>query len=184
MIDSRYSIYIFALQRSRQGAKGVLISGYNLLQRMALGLEVVLRNLQNSPVDYATKNGNFWHLAYQQANRAIESTYLLLKNQNFPVENLPLLPRNTVPLNVACISSQAISDMRDWTILHDSITVTDFYVKMFNSYKDHMAHRLVERAAYDISSGQTKYLTVVEVKSKYQSLFYSKFNIVMFSDPG
>ena len=68
--------FISFLQRSRQGAKGVLISGYNLLQRMALGLEVVLRNLQSSPVDYATKNGNFWHLAYQQTNRAIESTYL------------------------------------------------------------------------------------------------------------
>ena len=113
--------------------------------------------MQNFLVDYSTKYGSFWHLVYQQANRAIESAYLLLKNQNFPVENLPLLPRNTVPLNVACISSQAISDLRDWTILHDSITVTDFYVKMFNSYKDHMAHRLVERAAYDISSGKTGY---------------------------
>ena len=147
----------FFLQRSRQGAKGVLISGYNLLQRMALGLEVVLRNLQSSPVDYATKNGNFWHLAYQQTNRAIESTYLLLKNQNFPVSNLPILARSIVPLNVACMHSQAMSDLRDWVILHDSMTVTTFYVKMFNSYKDHMSHRLVERAAYDSSSGQTRY---------------------------
>ena len=136
-------MFIF-LQRSRQGAKGVLISGYNLLQRMALGLEVVLRNLQSSPVDYATKNGNFWHLAYQQTNRAIESTYLLLKNQNFPVANLPLLARNIVPLNVACMHSQAVSDLRDRVILHESMTVTTFYVKMFNSYKDQMSHRLVE----------------------------------------
>ena len=127
---------------------------------MALGLEVVLKNLQHSPVDYATKNGNFWHLAYQQANRVIESTYLLLKNQNFSVENLPKVARNIVPLNVACISSQITSDMRDWVILHDSMTVTTFYVKMFNKYKDHMAHRLVERAAYDISSGQTRYSVV------------------------
>ena len=125
---------------------------------MSLGLEVVLRNLQSSPEAYVSQNGNFWHLAYQQANRVVESTYLLLKNQDFPVENLPTLARNIVPLNVACItSSQAMSNMRDWVILHDSMTVTNFYEEMFKNYKNHMAHRLVERAAFDISSGETRY---------------------------
>ena len=124
---------------------------------MSLGLEVVLRNLQTSNLAYATKNGNFWHLAYQQANRVTESAYILLKNQDFPVENLSILSRNTVPLNVACMSSQAMSDMRDWVILHDSMTLTNFFVQLFNSYKNHMSHRLVERAVFDISSGQTRY---------------------------
>ena len=63
---------------------------------MSLGLEVVLRNLQTSNLAYATKNGNFWRLAYQQANRVTESAYILLKNQDFPVENLSILSRNTV----------------------------------------------------------------------------------------
>ena len=124
---------------------------------MALGLEVVLRNLQTSNLAYATKNGNFWQLAYQQANRVIESTYILLKNQDFPVENLSILSRNTVPLNVACMSSQAMSDMRDWVILHDSMLMTDFLVHQFNTYKNHMAHQMVERAVYDVSSGQASY---------------------------
>ena len=155
ILISTYSYFLF--QRSRHGAKGVLISAYNLLQRMSLGLEVVLRNLQTSNLAYATKNGNFWHLAYQQANRVTESAYILLKNQDFPVENLSILSRNTVPLNVACMSSQAMSDMRDWVILHDSMTLTNFFVQLFNSYKNHMSHRLVERAVFDISSGQTRY---------------------------
>ena len=124
---------------------------------MSLGLEVVLSNLQSSNFAYATKNGNFWNLAYQQSNRVVESTYVLLKNQNFPVENLSILARNTVPLNVACMNSQAMSDIRDWVILQDSMAVTDFFVQLFNSYKNHMAHRLVERAAYDMSSGEAKY---------------------------
>ena len=124
---------------------------------MALGLEVVLRNLQTSNLAYATKNGNFWQLAYQQANRVIESTYILLKNQDFPVENLSILSRNTVPLNVACIHSQAMTDMRDWVILHDSMSMTDFLVQQFNSYENHMSHQMVKRAVYDVLSGQTSY---------------------------
>ena len=149
--------FYFPLQRSLHGERGFLIVAYALLQRMALGLEVVLSNLQTSNLAYATKNGNFWHLAYQQANRVTESAYILLKNQDFPVENLSILSRNTVPLNVACMSSQAMSDMRDWVILHDSMTLTNFFVQLFNSYKNHMSHRLVERAVFDISSGQTRY---------------------------
>ena len=124
---------------------------------MSLGLEVVLRNLQTSNLAYATKNGNFWNLAYQQANRVTESAYILLKNQDFPVENLSILSRNTVPLNVACMSSQAMSDVRDWVILHNSMSMTDFLVQQFNTYKNHMAHQMVERAVYDVSSGRTSY---------------------------
>ena len=107
---------------------------------MALGLEVVLSNLQTSNLAYATKNGNFWQLVFQQANRVIESTYIVLRNQDFPLENLSLLARNTVPLNVACMSSHAISDIRDWVILHDSMTITNFFVQLFNTYKNHTVH--------------------------------------------
>ena len=117
-----------------------MIVAYALLQRMALGLEVVLSNLQTSNLAYATKNGNFWQLAYQQANRVIESTYIFLRNQDFPVENLSILARNTVPLNVVCITSHAISDTRDWIILHDSMTMTNFLVQLFNTYKNHAVH--------------------------------------------
>ena len=117
-----------------------MIAAYALLQRMTLGLEVVFSNLQTSNLAYATKNGNFWKLAYQQTNRVIESTYIVLRNQDFPVENLPILARNTVPLNVACTSSHAISDMRDWVILHDSMTITNFFVQLFNAYKNHTVH--------------------------------------------
>ena len=107
---------------------------------MTLGLEVVLSNLQTSNLAYATKNGNFWQLAYQQANRVIESTYVLLRNQDFPVENLSILARNTVPLNVVCMSSHAISDIRDWVILQDSMTMTNFFVQLSNTYKNHTVH--------------------------------------------
>ena len=132
--------FYFPLQRSLHGERGFLIVAYALLQRMALGLEVVLSNLQTSNLAYATKNGNFWQLAYQQGNRVIESTYIVLRNQDFPVENLSILVRNTVPLNVACMSSHAISDIRDWVILHDSMTMTNFLVQLFNTYKNHTVH--------------------------------------------
>ena len=117
-----------------------MIVAYALLQRLSLGLEVVLSNLQTSNLAYATKNGNFWQLAYQQANRVIESAYVVLSNQDFLVENLAILARNTVPLNVVCISSHAISDTRDWIILHDSMTMTNFLVQLFNTYKNHAVH--------------------------------------------
>ena len=132
--------FYFHLQRSRHGERGFLVVAYALLQRMTLGLEVVLSNLQTSNLAYATKNGNFWQLAYQQGNRVIESTYIVLRNQDFPVENLSILARNTVPLNVACMSSHAISDIRDWVILHDTMTMTNCFVQLFNTYKNHMAH--------------------------------------------
>ena len=135
----------FSLQRSRHGERGLLIIAYSLLQRMTLGLEAVLSNLQTSNLAYATKNGNFWQLAYQQGNRVIESTYIVLRNQDFPVENLSILVRNTVPLNVACMSSHAISDVRDWVILHDSMTMTNCFVELFNTYKNHMAHWIGEK---------------------------------------
>ena len=117
-----------------------MIVAYALLQRLTLGLEVVLSNLQTSNLAYATKNGNFWQLAYQQANRVIESAYVVLSNQDFLVENLSILARNTVPLNVVCITSHAISDTRDWIILHDSMTMTNFLVQLFNAYKNHAVH--------------------------------------------
>ena len=117
-----------------------MIVAYALLHRLTLGLEVVLSNLQTSNLAYATKNGNFWQLAYQQANRVIESAYVVLSNQDFLVENLSILARNTVPLNVVCISSHAISDTRDWIILHDSMTMTNFLVQIFNTYKHHVVH--------------------------------------------
>ena len=132
--------FYFSLQRSQHGERGFLIVAYGLLQRMALGLEVVLSNLQTSNLAYATKNGNFWQLAYQQGNRVIEFTYIVLRNQDFPVENLSILARNTVPLNVACMGSHATSDIRDWVILHDSITMTNFFVQLFNTYKNHTVH--------------------------------------------
>ena len=135
----------FSLQRSRHGERGLLIIAYSLLQRMTLGLEAVLSNLQTSNLAYATKNGNFWQLAYQQANRVIESAYVVLSNQDFLVENLSILARNTVPLNVVCITSHAISDTRDWIILHDSMTMTNFLVQLFNTYKNHAVHWLVKR---------------------------------------
>ena len=146
-------------QRSRQGAKGVLISGYNLIQRVAIGLEVVLRNLQMSNTNYVTKSGNFWQLSYQQSNRVIESIFILLKSLNYPVENLPLVSRNTVPSNVACMvnKSEAISDLRDWAILHDSINIIDFYLKMFKAFEIRMTRQMVERAAYDGRTGQTRH---------------------------
>ena len=132
--------FYFPLQRSRHGERGFLVVAYALLQRMTLGLEVVLSKLQTSNLAYATKNGNFWQLAYQQANRVIESTYIVLRNQDFPVENLSILARNTVPLNVACMSSRAISDIRDWVILHDTMAMTNCFVQLFNTYKNHMAN--------------------------------------------
>ena len=152
-------IQFFFFQRSRQGPKGVLVSGYNLIQKVALGLEVVVRNLQLSNSQYATKSGNFWQLSYQQSNRIVESLFILLKSLNFPAENLPLVARSTVPPNVACMNenpNEALSDLRDWVILHDSMSVIDFYLKMFKAYKIHLARNLVERATYDVRTGETR----------------------------
>ncbi len=131
------------------------------MQRVALGLELVYRHLQSNNEAYATKYGNFWLLSYEQANRVVQDIFVTLKSQHFPVETLPLVPRDTIPLNVVCMDSVATSDIRDWVILQDTMKLVDFYMVIFNAYENQVSHRLVERATFDPIRGETRMRTAI-----------------------
>ena len=112
------------MQRTRLGDKGVLVSGYNIMQRISIGsvtiitycpckrkyisfflsaLEMVLRDLQRGPTEeYVRKRGNFWKMTYQASNRVVEAFYVALLNRNHNVERMTLLKRDVVPQQVAC----------------------------------------------------------------------------------
>ena len=131
------SIFIPILfQNSRHGDKAVPITAYNLLQKTAIGLEVVMCNQQRSNEEYVTKIGNFWKLAYEAANCAIKTVYVFIKSRYHHLpHDLQFFKRSIVPTNVACMTSVTYSDLRDWVILSDSMKITQFYINMFDLYQ-------------------------------------------------
>ena len=104
---------------------------YDVSQRVAIALEVVLRGLQNSPELYVERKGNFWSLAYQACNRLIEAIYLaLLSTQQH--QNLTSLPRSIVNPRLACVTSRAFQDLRDYLILRDSSQIAETLLRILN----------------------------------------------------
>ena len=63
-------------QRTRVGDEGVFISGYNLMQRANIGLELVLKDLRTSDEFYLQKKGQFWKMTFEATNRVIETLYM------------------------------------------------------------------------------------------------------------
>jgi hypothetical protein len=107
------------------------------MQRVAIGLELVLRDLQTSAdEDYVTKKGNFWRLASEAANRVIEATFVALRSRGHPARNLRVLHRGIVPVRVACITTESAKDLRDWVILSNSINIVNTYRPLFNFYSE------------------------------------------------
>ena len=121
---------------------------------MAIGLEVVLRHLEQSNEAYADRTGNFWRLAFEAANRVVESLYVFIKSEGtVDLRNLRRFKRSIVPANLACMTdNESFSNLRDWVILSDSMRIAKFYRQMFHLYQQNelsRQQRHVKRASYD-----------------------------------
>lgn len=134
-VNEQQPFLIIPLQRSHLGDKGVLISAYNLFQRVAIGLELVKRDLETSTSEeYVTKKGSYWKLAFEAANRVVEAVFLGLKSRGHNAENLAVLKRDIVLPAAACATSEAMRDLRDWVILSNSIQIVQAYKQLFGMY--------------------------------------------------
>ena len=114
----------------------MVISGYNLMQRVSIALELVLRELQTSTSEaYVQKKGNFWKLAFEASNRIIETLYDTLLSRGHNVNRLQVFKRNLVPLPIACLASdEASRDLRDWVILSNVLQLSEFFEQLFRKY--------------------------------------------------
>ena len=121
-------------QRTRVGDKGVFISGYNLMQRANIGLELVLKDLRTSDEFYLQKKGQFWKMTFEATNRVIETLYMALISRGHSVERLKVFKRDLVPLPIACVASEASRDLRDWVILSNVLQLTEFFEELFRKY--------------------------------------------------
>ena len=121
-------------QRTRVGDKGVFISGYNLMQRANIGLELVLKDLRTSDEFYLQKKGQFWKMTFEATNRVIETLYMALISRGHTVERLKVFKRDLVPLPIACVASEAPRDLRDWVILSNVLQLTEFFEVLFRKY--------------------------------------------------
>lgn len=130
-------IHLFFLQRRPLGARSVLVTGYNVMQRIAIGLELTVVDLESNYEHYALKKGNFWKLACEAAHRVIEAIYVLLKAEHYPVERLPKLHRSIIDPKIACMASEAGRDSRDFYILKDSVALVQLYKWLFNAFVNH-----------------------------------------------
>ena len=116
--------------QSRTSNLEYLTLAYDVSQRVAIALEVVLRGLQSSPELYVERKGNFWSLAYQACNRLIEAIYLRLLSQNI---NLTVtVNRSIVNPRLACVTSRAYQDLRDYLILRDSSNIAEILLRVLN----------------------------------------------------
>ena len=107
---------------------------YDVSQRVAIALEVVLRGLQSSPELYVERKGNFWSLAYQACNRLIEAIYLSLLSISPHNTNLRVteVNRSIVNPRLACVTSRAYQDLRDYLILRDSSNIAEILLRVLN----------------------------------------------------
>ena len=105
---------------------------YDVSQRVAIALEVVLRGLQSSPELYVERKGNFWSLAYQACNRLIEAIYLSLLSQNINLREITEVKRSIVNPRLACVTSRAYQDLRDYLILRDSSNIAEILLRVLN----------------------------------------------------
>lgn len=135
----------------------MLISAYNLMQRVSIGLELVYKSLEMSDSAYVNNNGNFWKLTCEQSLRVIESIFLNLKIVDFPAENLPILKREITPQNAVCINSESTRNLRDFVIMQDSLKIVEFYLNMAKIEQQFQQRQLVQRAAFNPLTGKTTF---------------------------
>ncbi len=107
------------------------------MQRVAIALELVLRDLQVPGNDekYVSHKGSFWKLAFEASNRVVEAVFAALQSRGAQPRRMRLLPRSIIPTRAACgANSETARDLRDWVILSNSMTLTNFYKKLFMFY--------------------------------------------------
>ena len=105
---------------------------YDVSQRVAIALEVVLRGLQDSPERYASRKGNFWSLAYQASNRLIEAIYLTALAGQYPIDGFKIVHRQIVNRRIACLNSRTFQDLRDFIILRDCTKISEIILEILN----------------------------------------------------
>ena len=107
---------------------------YDVSQRVAIALEVVLRGLQDSPERYVSRKGNFWSLAYQASNRLIEAIYLTALANHYPIHSFKIVHRQIVNRRIACVTSRTFQDLRDFVILRDCSKVSEIILEILNEH--------------------------------------------------
>ena len=107
---------------------------YDVSQRVAIALEVVLRGLQSSPELYVSRKGNFWSLAYQASNRLIEAIYLTALAERYPTTDFKVVQRQIVSRKIACLKTRTFTDLRDFIILRDSSRISEIILEILNEH--------------------------------------------------
>ena len=126
-------VFIF-FQASTHGEKRFLKSSFVIFQRIAIAIEVVTQHLQLDSLQYTIKQGNFWSLTQEAANRVVQAIYILLKSKH-STHRLPTLSREIVPLGIACMSNDETQiNTRDWVILSNTMKMLTFYQSLFQHY--------------------------------------------------
>ena len=119
----------------------VLLSGYDLFQRVAIATEMVLADMtDHGRNDFRRRCGRWWRQAVFRSNRIIQSIYMNLKSRappNIDINQLSTHSRTLISESVRCanpISEETIRNIRDLAILQNVVAITDHYRHMFILY--------------------------------------------------
>ena len=125
------------------GPISVLLSGYDIFQRVAIAVEMVLADMTDQGRnDYRRRYGRWWRQAVGRSNRIIQSIHINLKSRNTPNIDINLLSthsRSLISEPIRCInpnSEETQRNMRDLTILQNAIAITDHFRHMFVLYAE------------------------------------------------
>ena len=127
------------------------------MQRIAIGLELVLNDLQTSDEDYVQKKGNFWKLTFEASNRVIETLHVALLSRGHDVNRLQVFKRDLVPLPIACSTSEATRNLRDWIILSNVLQMTQFFEQLFRKYAESRHFSVVHNHGQQLVGGDAYY---------------------------
>ena len=139
------------------GPISVLLAGYDIFQRVAIAVEMVLGDMTDQGRnDYRRRYGRWWRQAVGRSNRIIQSIHLNLKSRNTPnidIQQLSTHSRNLISESVRCIdpnSQGTRRNMRDLAILSNAMAITAHFRHMFVLYAEHRINHLLNQA----NSGQ------------------------------
>ena len=137
----------------------MLISAYDLFQRLAIAVELVWSDLVDQTQSdrgrlmFRQRKGRQWRLAIGKSNRIIEAIHMSLKALGSPrvdISNLMVYNRNIVSEPLRCIdiaSETTRHNMRDFAILQNVIAITDHFRHMFVLYAQHRINHLLSEAS-------------------------------------
>ena len=137
----------------------MLISAYNLFQRLAIAVELVWSDLVDQTQSdrgrfmFRQRKGRQWRLAIGKSNRIIEAIHMSLKalgSSRVDINNLMVHNRNVVSEPVRCIdiaSETTRHNMRDFAILQNAVAITDHFRHMFVLYAQHRINHLISEAS-------------------------------------